>query len=74
MRLSAALVVLSQSLPFIPFATAYVWPSPQLDALEQLRYDQFGYNAAGAMVGGLVPCTLAFSSDQTPGRSNAADW
>jgi hypothetical protein len=54
---------------------AYTWPNPQLDALESVRFDQSGYNAAGAVIpAGLDPCTTPFSNDDTPGRSNAADW
>jgi hypothetical protein len=73
MRHSSAPALL-RILHLLPAVAAYVWPSPQLDVLEQLRYDQFGYNAAGAIVGGLSPCTSPFSFDETPGRSNAADW
>jgi hypothetical protein len=53
---------------------AYIWPNPQLDALESLRYDQYGYNRVGTIIGGLTPCTTAFSFDNQQGRSNAADW
>lgn len=53
---------------------AYTWPSPQLDELESLHYDQGGYNAHGSIfVGGVTPCTL-FLFGNTPGRSNAAEW
>ena len=55
-------------------STAYTWPSPQLDELESLHYDQAGYNAHGSIfVGGVTPCTL-FLFGNTPGRSNAAEW
>ncbi|KAF7337432.1 Peroxidase [Mycena sanguinolenta] len=30
---------------FIAIANAYIWPSPQLDALEAARFDQQGFNA-----------------------------
>ncbi|KAF7328171.1 Peroxidase [Mycena venus] len=50
---------------------AYIWPSPQLDALESLRFEQ-------AFADFVQPCDL-FSFDSQgansrSGRSNAADW
>ncbi|KAJ7620424.1 heme peroxidase [Roridomyces roridus] len=55
-----------------PFATAYIWPSPQLDALESLRFDQLGFNGH-FFFDFLDPCT--FAADEVPaGRSIAADW
>ncbi|KAK7038552.1 peroxidase [Favolaschia claudopus] len=53
-------------------ATAYIWPSPQLDALEAARFDVFGINSASAFSGFIQPCDQFFSS--FTGRSNAADW
>jgi hypothetical protein len=56
-------------------AQAYTWPNPQLDALESLRYDQFGYNTRGTIIfQGLTPCSKADRFDAVAGRSNAADW
>ncbi|KAF8175627.1 heme peroxidase [Mycena galopus ATCC 62051] len=70
-------------LPFLFFAaaTAWVFPNPQLDALDALRWDQngfnspnFGQNAAGFATF-LQPCS-SFFVDTTglSGRSDAADW
>jgi hypothetical protein len=55
--------------------SAYIWPNPQLDALEHYRFDQYGYNADdNDFPVGLTPCNRSFVTDNTPGRSNAADW
>ncbi|KAF7337433.1 Peroxidase [Mycena sanguinolenta] len=57
---------------FIAVANAYIWPSPQLDALEAARFDQQGFNA-NFLAGFIQPCdTFQFGSDT--GRANAADW
>ncbi|KAF7330709.1 Peroxidase [Mycena sanguinolenta] len=57
---------------FIAVANAYIWPSPQLDALEAARFDQQGFNA-NLLTGFIQPCdTFQFGSDT--GRANAADW
>ncbi|KAJ6540857.1 heme peroxidase [Mycena vulgaris] len=53
-------------------ANTYVWPSPQLDALEALRFDQQGHNAA-LIAPFLEPCD-AYVSGTSTGQSNAADW
>jgi hypothetical protein len=54
---------------------AYIWPNPQLDALERLRYDQYGYNRVAVIYQDITPCTTSFSPGRdTLGRSNAADW
>ncbi|KAJ7655399.1 heme peroxidase [Mycena rosella] len=56
-------------------ARAYVWPSPQLDALESARWDQSGYRSH-ATAAQVTPCNLYLfgtSADKT-GRTNAADW
>ncbi|KAK7053583.1 peroxidase [Favolaschia claudopus] len=66
----------SLSLPFLLSSLAsvyaYTWPSPQLDALEQLRWEQTGLTAF------LDPCdTFSFDPNgggARSGRSNAADW
>ncbi|KAJ7200275.1 heme peroxidase [Mycena rebaudengoi] len=57
-----------------PLVKGYVWPSPQLDALERLRWDQSLFNH-GEIQGLLVPCTLfSFSPHENSGRANVADW
>ncbi|KAJ7339973.1 putative L-ascorbate oxidase [Mycena albidolilacea] len=66
------------TLVFLGTAHAYVWPSPQLDALEALRFDQLGFNMLTVTLATFVqPCNL-FLFDPTispnSGRSNAADW
>ncbi|KAJ6494528.1 hypothetical protein C8R45DRAFT_1212458 [Mycena sanguinolenta] len=49
---------------------AYVWPSPQLDALEAMRWDQDRFLIAPL----LRPCTLFIVGPSNSGRSDAADW
>ncbi|KAJ6596113.1 heme peroxidase [Mycena sp. CBHHK59/15] len=49
---------------------AYVWPSPQLDALEAMRWDQNRFGIAPL----ITPCTLFIFGPANSGRSNAADW
>ncbi|KAJ7929869.1 heme peroxidase, partial [Mycena leptocephala] len=66
------------TLAFIATAQASVWPSPQLDALEAVRFDQLGFNMLTATLATFVqPCNL-FLLDPTigpnSGRSDAADW
>ncbi|KAJ6482926.1 heme peroxidase [Mycena vitilis] len=46
-------------------ANAYIWPSPQLDALETMRFEQ-------PLFGFLQPCNIFINGGS--GRSNAADW
>ncbi|KAJ6555642.1 putative L-ascorbate oxidase [Mycena vulgaris] len=59
---------------YFAIANAYVWPSPQLDALETLRFDQDGHNGQG-LSAFIEPCDFfLFASDNHSGRSNAADW
>jgi hypothetical protein len=53
---------------------AYIWPNPQLDALESIRYDQYGHNRQTIISGGLTPCTAKDRLSDIQGRSNAADW
>ncbi|KAF7345939.1 Peroxidase [Mycena venus] len=51
--------------------SAYVWPSPQLDALESLRWDQ----AIDGFATFVDPCDqFAFDGNGNSGRSNTADW
>ncbi|KAF7342268.1 Peroxidase [Mycena venus] len=51
-------------------ANAYIWPSPQLDALEALRWDQ-DRNGITALI---QPCDFFIFGSAKSGRSNAADW
>ncbi|KAJ6559723.1 heme peroxidase [Mycena capillaripes] len=51
-------------------ASAYVWPSPQLDALEALRWDQ----DRNGITGLVQPCDFFIFGPANSGRSNAADW
>ncbi|KAJ7186076.1 heme peroxidase [Mycena filopes] len=55
-------------------ATAYVWPSPKLDALEAMRWDQDDFNSG--LVSFIQPCGFfTFSDTDAPtGRANTADW
>ncbi|KAJ6458007.1 hypothetical protein C8R45DRAFT_943020 [Mycena sanguinolenta] len=56
------------TLAFLATAKEYVWPSPQLDALESARFDQVGHNAN-------PPISFVGPRDSgDSGRSNAADW
>ncbi|KAJ6555634.1 heme peroxidase [Mycena vulgaris] len=50
----------------------YVWPSPQLDALESARFDQLGHNENFA--GFVDPCNADNFAGNLSGRSDAADW
>ncbi|KAJ7445555.1 heme peroxidase [Mycena galericulata] len=59
---------------FFATAGAYIWPSPQLDALEAARFDQSGFNAL-PMALFVSPCDLfIFGNTGATGRSDAADW
>ncbi|KAF8170340.1 heme peroxidase [Mycena galopus ATCC 62051] len=59
---------------FFGTAAAWVFPNPQLDALDTVRWDQVGFNSPGISAF-IAPCTF-FSPDNTgtSGRSDAADW
>ncbi|KAF7375657.1 Peroxidase [Mycena sanguinolenta] len=62
----------------VTIANAYIWPSPQLDALEALRFNQDGHNQGGIAVF-IEPCDrfvldTGSNVDSTSGRSNVADW
>ncbi|KAJ6450911.1 heme peroxidase [Mycena sanguinolenta] len=61
------------TLAFLATAGGYVWPSPQLDALESARFDQEGFNANQIVTSAIQPCNLFLGGSNT-GRSNAADW
>ncbi|KAJ7111057.1 heme peroxidase [Mycena epipterygia] len=50
----------------------YVWPSPQLDALESARFDQLGHNEN--IAGFIDPCITDNFEGNLSGRSDAADW
>ncbi|KAJ7763420.1 heme peroxidase [Mycena metata] len=67
---------LSLLAPSLAVANCYVWPSPQLDALEALRWDQAGVNTSSGtqVIAGFVePCGAFVGADNT-GRANVADW
>ncbi|KAF7368526.1 Peroxidase [Mycena venus] len=50
---------------------AYIWPSPQLDALESLRFELDRHQIAPFV----QPCTFfIFAVNGPSGRSNVADW
>ncbi|KAK7065007.1 peroxidase [Favolaschia claudopus] len=63
-------VPLSLFVYFAATATAYIWPSPQLDALEAIRFD---LERGDRIVGLVSPCNFFLFGFNT-GRSNAADW
>ncbi|KAJ7792458.1 heme peroxidase [Mycena leptocephala] len=55
-------------------ASAYIWPSAQLDALEAARFDQADHNA-GRIAGFVQPCDVFFLGGlDSTGRSNVGDW
>ncbi|KAJ6574935.1 heme peroxidase [Mycena capillaripes] len=54
-------------------ATAWVYPNPQLDALDTLRWDQVGFNSPG-ITAFVAPCDFFFIDAHASGRSDAADW
>ncbi|KAJ7838158.1 heme peroxidase [Mycena leptocephala] len=59
---------------FFATATAWIYPNPQLEALDALRWDQTGFNSQG-ISRFLGPCNFFFfDATQTTGRSDAADW
>ncbi|KAJ7473684.1 heme peroxidase [Mycena galericulata] len=53
-------------------ANAYIWPSPQLDALESARFDQQGFNS-GPLGSFIQPCDQ-FLFAENSGRADVADW
>jgi hypothetical protein len=70
MRTLAVLLAFS----FQVTVNAYIWPSPQLDALESARFDQKGHNA-GRIAGFIQPCDVFFLGGlDSTGRSNVGDW
>ncbi|KAF8126229.1 heme peroxidase [Mycena galopus ATCC 62051] len=59
----------------VAIANAYVWPSPQLDALESARFVQEGFDA-GAFTLAIQPCDsfLFAAPGNSTGRTDASDW
>lgn len=57
------------TLLFAATATAYVWPSPKLDALEAMRWDQDTTGFAAFF----QPCN-EFNFGTSTGRANGPDW
>ncbi|KAJ7188844.1 heme peroxidase [Mycena filopes] len=56
---------------FATSATAYIWPSPRLDALELFRWDQ----EKSGLLGVIQPCNFfLFDGGSSSGRSDASDW
>jgi hypothetical protein len=56
-------------------ANAYVWPSPKLDALEAMRWDQD--DTFNGMASFMQPCTFFVKGNEDgsgTGRANAPDW
>jgi hypothetical protein len=64
--LTLALLVLTS----LSSVRAYIWPSPQLDALEAMRWDQNRFGIAPL----IKPCDVFFFGPANSGRSNVADW
>ncbi|KAJ6534289.1 heme peroxidase [Mycena capillaripes] len=63
-----------QLFAYLLIVSAYKWPSPQLDALEAVRFDQRGHNA-GQIAGFVQPCSKFFLGGiERTGRSNVGDW
>ncbi|KAF8207358.1 heme peroxidase [Mycena galopus ATCC 62051] len=49
-------------------ATAYIWPSPQFEALDEMRFEQ-------SLAGFVNPCDLfIFDGSGNSGRADSADW
>ncbi|KAJ6495222.1 heme peroxidase [Mycena sanguinolenta] len=71
----SSLVPALVTLTFLATADAYIWPSPQLDALESARWDQAGFNSPAVPVAELlIPCNEFIPGSSSSGRSDAADW
>jgi hypothetical protein len=56
---------------YFGISRAYVWPAPQLDALEAQRWDQD--DKFSGLAGFIEPCDFFTFGDGT-GRANTADW
>lgn len=52
---------------FLATTNAYIWPSPQLDELDQMRFEQ-------PLAGFVRPCDLFIFDGSNSGRSDTADW
>ncbi|KAJ7617347.1 heme peroxidase [Roridomyces roridus] len=61
------------TLTYLSAVRGYTWPSPQLDALETVRFNQEGFNAGG-LAALIQPCTAYIFGGPNTGRSDAADW
>ncbi|KAF8180668.1 heme peroxidase [Mycena galopus ATCC 62051] len=49
-------------------ATAYIWPAPQFEALDEMRFEQ-------SLAGFVNPCDLfIFDGSGNSGRADSADW
>jgi hypothetical protein len=62
-------------LGYVATATAYVWPSPKLDALEAQRWDQD--DTLSGFASFVQPCDFFIrgNDDGSPtGRANGPDW
>ncbi|KAF8188886.1 heme peroxidase, partial [Mycena galopus ATCC 62051] len=66
------------TLSLIATANAYIWPDPQIDFLDAVRFDQAGFNTLSTTLSTFInPCNeFLFSGTIAPtsGRSDAADW
>jgi hypothetical protein len=54
-------------------AHAYLWPNPQLDALEGLRFDLAGLNVV-QLSSFIDPCDSFLFGGDNSGRADAPDW
>ncbi|KAJ7815321.1 putative L-ascorbate oxidase [Mycena olivaceomarginata] len=52
---------------FLVTTNAYIWPSPQLDELDQMRFEQ-------PLAAFVRPCKLFIFDGSNSGRSDTADW
>jgi hypothetical protein len=52
---------------FLATTNAYIWPSPQLDELDQMRFEQ-------PLAAFVRPCKLFIFDGSNSGRSDTADW
>jgi hypothetical protein len=59
-----------------PWAAAYTWPNPQMEALDALRYEQDGPGGqnTAAIVLPCDPSGFVGKDLESAGRINAADW
>ncbi|KAJ7822616.1 heme peroxidase [Mycena olivaceomarginata] len=60
---------------YLATANAYIWPSPQLDALESLRFPvEFSFIPSFLEPCGAFTSPAGDGDEEISGRSNAADW